>query len=202
MSSRAFLFVHGYEGSGPGHWQHWLAQELRGRGHRVAFPKLPAPEKPRVGEWLRGLARAWDELDEGRSGVTLICHSLGCWLADHVMARDAGRGKASGLQRALLVAPPSPFSLFEPIQDFLPLPLQSRAWAGIAGRSLVLGSDNDEYASEEDFRELAAKIGLPFRLWPGGGHLNAAAGFGAWPFALAWALGETPEAESKGPAGA
>ena len=33
-----FLILHGYLGSGPDHWQSWLAGRLRAAGERVAYP--------------------------------------------------------------------------------------------------------------------------------------------------------------------
>ena len=41
MPSMSFLILHGWQGSGPGHWQTWLAGRLRDRGERVSYPELP-----------------------------------------------------------------------------------------------------------------------------------------------------------------
>ena len=41
MRAVAFLILHGLEGSGPEHWQSWVAGRLRARGHQVAYPDLP-----------------------------------------------------------------------------------------------------------------------------------------------------------------
>ena len=40
------VIVHGYDGSGPGHWQRWLEAELRVRGIAVLIPNLPDPTAP------------------------------------------------------------------------------------------------------------------------------------------------------------
>ena len=37
----AFLILHGLSGSGPGHWQRWLAERLAQDGHTVHLPELP-----------------------------------------------------------------------------------------------------------------------------------------------------------------
>jgi predicted alpha/beta hydrolase family esterase len=177
------VIVHGYDGSGPGHFQHWLKAELLARHVDVRFPELPAPTEPERDAWveaLEALVRA-----RGESSVTFVAHSLGCWAVDHFIARHG----AGGINAALLVAPPSPYSLFEPIQDFLPPPRDAGAWAPIASRTLILGSDDDEYASDDELEDLAERIGASHRIIPGGGHLNAAAGFGPFPLVLEW-LGE------------
>ena len=57
-----FLILHGYMGSGPDHWQRWLAGRLRAQGERVACPDLPDPEHPRRAAWRAAFADA----DRGR----------------------------------------------------------------------------------------------------------------------------------------
>jgi predicted alpha/beta hydrolase family esterase len=176
------LLVHGYDGSGPGHWQHWLNEELGALGVPVEFPALPAPTAPERDAWVDALTTL---IDAATSPVTVVAHSLGCWAVDHYVAR---RG-SERLRAALLVAPPSPYSLFEPIQSFLPPPQSKAAWRAVAERTLVVGSDNDDYAAPEEFEDLARALDVSFQLQKGAGHINAAAGFGPWPFALQWLRG-------------
>lgn len=174
------ILVHGYDGSGPGHWQHWLDETLRARGVDVRFPSLSDPLDPEREAWVTELA----ELVRARGDreVTFVAHSLGCWAVDHYLAQHG----SEGIRAALLVAPPSPYSLFEPIQSFLPPPRDAASYARIAERTRVLGSDDDEYASDDEFESFAKRIGASFRLLPGAGHINAAAGFGPFPMALEW----------------
>lgn len=174
------VIVHGYEGSGPGHFQHWLADELRAASTPFVFPDLPSPAAPIVGEWVRALEEVVAE--RGDAKVTFIAHSLGCWAVDHYVHRH-GTGS---LHAALLVAPPSPYSLFEPIQSFLPPPRNAERWSGIASRTLVVGADDDAYADEDEFVELADRIGVAHRILPGAGHINVDSGFGPFPFARDW----------------
>jgi hypothetical protein len=173
------VIVYGYEGSGPGHWQCWLEAELQRRNVPVAFPDLPDPRAPQKNAWVRALAAV---AAAAPRPVTFVCHSLGCWAVDHLLSE---RG-AGGVHAALLVAPPSPYLLFEPVESFLPPPRQAAAWAPIAPRTLVVGSDNDEFTAPEEFAEIAAALGVRHQLIPGAGHLNVESGYGAWPFALEW----------------
>lgn len=174
------LIVYGYDGSGPGHWQRWLEAELRRRGVPVRCPLLPDPAAPRKDAWVAALAATIAAA--GGAAVTFVCHSLGCWAVDHLF-NERGTGNAHA---ALLVAPPSPYLLFEPVESFLPPPRRREVWAPLAARSLVVGSDNDEFASPEEFEEIARSLGVGCRLVPGGGHLNLAAGYGPWPFVIEW----------------
>jgi predicted alpha/beta hydrolase family esterase len=174
------VIVYGYDGSGPGHWQRWLESELSRRRVPVVFPELPEPLQPRKDVWVAALAAA--VADAGGAPVTFVCHSLGCWAVDHLLAE---RG-ADGVHAALLVAPPSPYLLFEPVDSFLPPPRQRAAWAPIAPRSLLVGSDDDEFTSPDELEEIASAIGVRCRIIPGAGHISTATGYGPWPFVLEW----------------
>lgn len=173
------VIVHGYDGSGPGHWQRWLADEIGARGAAVVFPELPDPAAPQKDVWVTALA---DVVARASGPVTFVCHSLGCWAVDHLLAERGARG----VRAALLVAPPAPDLLFEAVQSFLPPPRRRAAWASLAARTLVVGSDDDDYASAADFAATAAALAVPCRIVPGAGHINVAAGYGPWPFALEW----------------
>ena|ERR1700687_1439675 len=174
------VIVHGYDGSGPGHWQRWLQAELRRRDVPVVFPDLPDPTAPRKELWVAALDRI--VAASGGAPLTFVCHSLGCWAVDHLLAERAPRA----VHAALLVAPPSPFLMFEPVESFLPPPRRAAAWAPLAARTLVVGSDTDEFTSPEEFEEIAGAIGAHCQIIPGAGHINTDAGYGSWPFALDW----------------
>lgn len=173
------VIVHGYDGSGPGHWQHWLYEELKKQGAAVSFPQLSDPLDPSREVWVR-------ELDEvvrsSPTPVVFVAHSLGCWAVDHYLSTHG----AQRVLAALLVTPPSPDSLFEPIQSFFPPALDPRAWEPLRARSWLIGSDNDDYAEAREIEKFAARIGLSHKILSGVGHINASSGFGPFPLALEW----------------
>jgi hypothetical protein len=173
------VIVHGYDGSGPGHWQRWLADELRQRQLPVLFPDLPEPVAPQKDRWVAALA---DVVSSVPPPVTLVCHSLGCWAVDHLFTE---RGLV-GVQAVLLVAPPSPYLLFEPVDSFFPPPCRRDVWAPIAARTLLVGSDNDDVTTPEEIDGIAKTLGIRSHIIPGGRHINIDSGHGPWPFALEW----------------
>jgi predicted alpha/beta hydrolase family esterase len=179
------IIVYGYEGSGPGHWQRWLETELQRRGVRVLLPELPEPAAPQKDAWVAALADIIAA--HGAPPLTFVCHSLGCWALDHLLAE---RGVPTA-RAALLAAPPSPYLVFDAVDSFFPPPRRRAAWAPLAARTLVVGSDNDDFASAEELAGLAAHLGTACKIIPGAGHLNPASGYGPWPFALEWALANT-----------
>ena len=74
---RRFLILHGWEGSGPEHWQSWLAERLRAAGEVVAYPALPDPYAPRLGAWLRALDAERVAAAVGQTRV--VCSDVDAW---------------------------------------------------------------------------------------------------------------------------
>jgi predicted alpha/beta hydrolase family esterase len=176
------VLVYGYEGSGPGHWQRWAAATLAERGVTVAFPELPDPSAPQKGVWVAELRTVVEAAARRGDPVTFLCHSLGCWAVDHLLSEHGSQG----IHAALLVAPPSPFLLFDPVDSFLPPPRRAEVWAPLAPRTLLVGSDNDDYASAAELEGVGRELGVACRILPAAGHINIAAGYGPWPFVLEW----------------
>ena len=179
MFAAMIVIVHGYEGSGAGHWQHWLSAKLGAGPLPFAFPQLPKPLAPEREEWVTALARV---VADSADPVLFVAHSLGCWAVDHYLKTHG----ATKVRAALLVTPPSPFSLFEPIQSFLPPPRDAAVWSSIAAQSLLIGSDNDDHAGPEEIQELAERLRIEHRILEGVGHINTASGFGPFPLAEDW----------------
>jgi len=178
------VLVYGYDGSGPGHWQRWLHGELLRREVPVVFPELSDPLQPDKDRWVAELAEV---VAAAPTPVRFIAHSLGSWAVDHYLHERGSVGVAG----ALLVAPPSPYLFFDPVETFLPPPRDRAAWAPIADRSLIVASDNDDFATAEEVEEIAIQLGLRFELLQGAGHINPASGHGPLPIALEWAGGST-----------
>lgn len=164
---RSFLILHGLDGSGPEHWQTWLAGRLRERGEHVAYPDLPDAAEPVLDDWLDTLRAEMSALP---GEPIVLCHSLGCILWLH----------HGGPERALLVAPPAQLPELPP--SFFPAPmpqgLDAELWC----------SDDDPYCPSGAASLYGDPLGLRVRVFPGGGHLNTDAGYGAWPEAESWAL--------------
>ena len=135
-----FLILHGYMGSGPDHWQRWLAGRLRAKGERVASPGLPDPEHPRRATWRAAFADAIED------GATVIAHSLACvvWL-DHC----ADPVCPARPERVLLVAPPSRAGAPDALAEFFPVPLDAGRVAAAAGSTRLACAPDDPYCPED-----------------------------------------------------
>jgi predicted alpha/beta hydrolase family esterase len=169
-----FLILHGLGGSGPEHWQSWLADRLREDGRPVDYPALPDPHHPELEAWL-------GELDALRApGQVVICHSLACCLWLHHRARGGPPA-----ERVLFVAPACPEPMLPEIAGFFPVPLEP----ALADGARVACSDADPYCPAGAAAVFAAPLGLAVDLLPGALHVNPESGYGPWPAALAWAQG-------------
>ena len=187
--ARSFLILHGYEGSGPGHWQSWLAERLAAAGERVSYPDLPDPHEPSLPAWRDALA------EELRREPTVVAHSLACILWLHHCRAPVAEGARAA--RVLLVAPPSLAGAPEPIRSFFPVPLDAAQVAAAAEETRLVCSDDDPYCPEGAAALYGEPLALPFDLLEGAGHVNADAGFGPWPAAAAWCYGERAIASSR-----
>ena len=170
------LILHGLDGSGPGHWQRWMAEELAAAGVPVRVPDLPDPDAPALEAWLAALA------DEPLAGTTVLCHSLACLLWLHAAARGT-----TGAARVLLVAPPSPASDVPELKPFLPVSIDPDAVAAAADSTSLLCGTGDPYCPEGAHTAYAG-LRVPTTVVPEGGHLNVDAGYGPWPDLLTWVL--------------
>ncbi|MFF2494635.1 RBBP9/YdeN family alpha/beta hydrolase [Agromyces sp. NPDC058064] len=200
------LILHGWQNRRPeGHWQRWLAAELRGLGHEVRYPQLPEPDAPLRADWLAALEAELRGTDPEQ--LTVVAHSLGCllWVA-HATARAAAGQDVPTARRVVLVAPPSDAVLatIPEIASFAATrPAASAAGEGdpavaaaevgpglraaLAAASLeppvVVAGDDDEYSPVEA-DGLAARFGLERIVVEGGGHLTIDDGFGPFPLLL------------------
>ncbi|MFL5893511.1 MAG: RBBP9/YdeN family alpha/beta hydrolase [Thermoleophilaceae bacterium] len=180
--SRSFLILHGLEGSGPGHWQTWLAARLREHGEAVRYPDLPEPFEPQPDDWLAVLRTELDALDGER---VVLCHSLGCllWL---LHARDGARAAAD---RVLLVAPPC-LREVAAVERFWPEGVTAADVERACPATLMVWSAPDPYCPASAPAAFPGVFPRAIEI-PGGGHLNTDAGYGPWPLVEQWALGET-----------
>jgi predicted alpha/beta hydrolase family esterase len=187
----AFLILHGLGGSGPGHWQPWLADRLARDGHTVRFPDLPDPHSPDPQVWKLAVLAELADGPTAFGGVcpdggerVVICHSLSCiaWLA-------ASEEIERPVDRVALVAPPSLGSGVPEVLPFFPVIATAQGVAAAAHHTRLICSDDDPYCPEGAATLYGGPLDLPIDLHRGRGHLNIDSGLGPWPAMEAWAQG-------------
>ncbi|MBN2896880.1 MAG: alpha/beta hydrolase [Campylobacterales bacterium] len=170
---RKVLILHGWHASPPPHWQDWLARELVSRGVIVAFVQLSNPMNPSLALWLREAAEALAALRPD----TVVCHSLGNVLWWHLCHTQ----RALHVESLLMVAPPRDLSDYEAVAEFFPVALPQELYAT---ESLLVTSEDDPYLNKAEALRFARALGVKHISFQNMGHINAASGYGPWPWML------------------
>ncbi|MFI0463922.1 MULTISPECIES: RBBP9/YdeN family alpha/beta hydrolase [Saccharopolyspora] len=185
MSEMHVLLIHGMTGSGPWHWQHWLAAQLRDQGVRVDLPSLPDPDRPVLDRWLPVLRERLEAVPR-EAELVVAAHSCGVALWLHHAATIAGRDRRA--DRVLLVSPPALDWRHPDAQDITPYPTDAAALRRAAGITRLVVGTGDPYLSMYRAHALAADLQVEMDVILDGEHLNTDAGYGPWPSVLRWAL--------------
>lgn len=167
-----FLFLPGYQGSGPSHWQRFWHDSFA----HSTWVEDQDFSKPRKKRWLDNLARA---IAGAEDSVFLIAHSLACHQVAHfVQSQNPLLEKITG---ALLVAPPDPSRPIFPQEalDFCPM-----AKTPFPFESLVIASENDPYGSSAFAKESCRFWQADFINAGELGHINADSSIADWPQGL------------------
>jgi predicted alpha/beta hydrolase family esterase len=170
------LIVPGLRDHVPEHWQTLLEQSLPGA---VSVPRL-SEGKLSCAAWIEALDRALARIVDP---VVLVAHSAGCMMVAHW-----AKAHRRAIRGALLATPPD---LESPLPAGYPTleALQTNGWlptprAPLPFPSIVAASTNDPLARLERIEALAIDWGSRLVQLGEVGHLNPAAGYGAWPRAM------------------
>ena len=175
------MIIPGWHGSGDGHWQTWLEEQLQAAGRDTRRPAFTDLDEPALDDWLAALRTALADLPA--DGYDVVAHSLGAilWLHHVVEPGDSPRPA-----RVALVSPVSPRTTIPEIAGFFPPPLDIDAVRHGADGTVLIAGDDDGYLPEG----IAAAYALPLKIAttviPNGGHLNVETGYGEWPAMLDW----------------
>lgn len=179
------LLLHGHTGSGPEHWQSWLAGELANTGGVVDVPQLTDPDRPDLEVWLAELRHHLEAAPRDGERI-LLAHSCGALLWLHHAARLAENHDAPRFDRVLLAAPPGPRWTHPEVHGFTPAPLDAAGVRRAAGWTQLVVGDDDETCSVDEAVVMAAQLKIDLDVIPRGAHLNTAAGYGPWPAVREW----------------
>ncbi|MFD1145748.1 RBBP9/YdeN family alpha/beta hydrolase [Saccharothrix hoggarensis] len=190
MSLPHTLILHGLGGSGPEHWQNWLAGELAHHGGSVDLPWFSSPDRPRLSAWLDELRSHLAAMPTSSGGTgsverVVVAHSLAGLLWLHHAAGPFD--ESLRVDRVLLVAPPAVDFAGEPlISEFLHPALDPAAVRRAAGSTRLVVGEGDPYCPVAKGKELAEALRIEVDVIVGGAHLNVDAGYGSWPAVLKW----------------
>jgi uncharacterized protein len=178
------VIIPGLDGSGPDHWQTWLAGELRAADRQVAIPDLPSLDAPQLPEWLAALGSTLASLETDRFDV--VAHSLGGMLWLHHASHTLDVETLPRPARVALVSIPAPDISVPQCEGFFPPPIDIAAVRAAANGTVLVGSDNDPFCPGGIARVYGAPLKIATTVIPGAAHLNVESGHGPWPAMLDW----------------
>ncbi|GAA0531548.1 alpha/beta hydrolase [Saccharopolyspora thermophila] len=185
MSEMHVLLVHGMTGSGPWHWQQWLAGQLREQeGVVVDLPALPDADRPVLERWLPVLRERLAAVPPDAE-LVVAAHACGVALWLHHATTIEGRFRRA--DRVLLVAPPAPDWQYPDARGITPYPTDAAALRRAAGITRLVVGTGDPYLSMYQAHALAEALQVEMDVILDGEHLNTDAGYGPWPSVLRWA---------------
>ncbi len=103
--------------------------------------------------------------------VVVLAHSIGCMATIFAMTK-------AQIAAAVLVAPADAERSDAPgaLHTFTPIPMKP-----LVSPALLIASDSDPYCTIDRAQGFAQAWKVDWEIVPGGGHINADAGFGPWP---------------------
>lgn len=162
-----YLIVPGYGNSAPDHWQSYYERILP-RCKRV---QQKSWDKPVMSDWISAIHA--EVMHQDPEKTILITHSLGGIALAHWARHHPVRIKG-----AMIVAPPDlefPFQDLS-LESFTPIPT-----AKFPFPSIVVGSTNDHWATQERTRTFAKNWGSELVFIGDAGHINVDSGHHQWP---------------------
>ena len=170
MRRPSYLILHGYQGSGPGHWQTWLAGRLRSGDAAVHYPDLPDADAPAL-HALAGRAARRARRDRRAADRRLPLAGVRAVAASRRRGRRRRRARAA--RRAAVAGRAS-----------------RTCWPG-SSRCRTWSRRTRGWSAPTTIRTAprARTRSIPGRptSCPGQGHINPDAGYGPWPAVEAWA---------------
>lgn len=171
------VLLHGSYGSPAVNWLPWLANQLQLEGVAVSVPRFPTPEGQNLKNWTEAF---FQQVAPLHPRMVLVGHSMGAGMILRLleMAETPVLGCVLvGGWTGLLGSPE-----FDPIiHSFFETPFDWHRIRSKAGKLNILHGDNDPYVPLGLGKKLAADLDMPLTVVPGGGHLNAEAGYREFP---------------------
>ena len=162
------LLLHGIDSTPQDNWFPWLRTELENQGHTVTAPHLPTHNDLQPEEWISQVAKKPD---------IIIAHSLGCVVALKLLEKWS-------MDKAILVAPvwgPSDHQYTHIVDRFVSQDFDFDLIRENCSKIHILHGNDDPYTPLEQVERLAKELGTDIEIVERGRHLNADAGYEAFP---------------------
>lgn len=177
MNTPQVIIFHGTGAAPSANWFPWLQHELEERGIGAAVPAFPTPEHQ---SWACWRELFYDQFQYLTPGMILVGHSVGCAMILRLLEESHHAVRRTFLTAGWtgLLSNPE----FDPlIHSFCDGSFDWEQIRAQAGKVMMFHGDDDPYVPLARAQELAHHLGAALEVLAGGGHLNLAAGYNAFP---------------------
>ena len=174
-----FFIIHGIYGHPDENWFPWLKKELEKKGYEVIVPKFPTPIGQSLERWMKIFKRYENKVNQD---TVIIGHSLGAAFVLRYLEQSDKEIRAAFLVSGYHYVLENQFK--ELNKSFVDKKFNWNRIIENCENFFVIGSDNDEYISEDVTRQLSFNLNAELHIIPNGGHLNSKAGYNKFPFLI------------------
>jgi predicted alpha/beta hydrolase family esterase/8-oxo-dGTP pyrophosphatase MutT (NUDIX family) len=171
------LIIHGAYGNPDENWFPWLKKELESLDYNVLVPNFPTPENQSLNAWMEVVEPYLSKLDKES---VLVGHSIGAVFLLSILEKlEHPAATALFVSGFLHDLGDKNFDTIN--NSFYNKELDWEKIRNTARYIAVLHGDNDPYVPKSEAHNLAEKLDVQAAIIPEGGHLNADAGYVAFP---------------------
>lgn len=161
---KVFL-LHGWEGTPDNIWFPSLRKKLEKWGFEVIIPKFPNSDFPKYSEWKSYFIDNYaSQLDENS---IILGHSLGAGFIQRFFTEEDVK-----VDKIILTAPTPDSCGVDEIKDFFEADFDYGKIKNASHSVTILGSENDNYISQDKFKTLTKQLDGKFILCEGLGHFG------------------------------
>jgi predicted alpha/beta hydrolase family esterase len=171
------MIIHGSFGNPNEKWFPWLREQLEARDTTVFVPQFPSPPQQDLASWREAFAAYTELMDED---IIFVGHSLGpafiLSLLERAQRPIHACVFASGFVELL------GNEKFDAVnRTFVEKTFDWKKIKENCGKFIILHGEDDPYVPLTAAQYLAKNVDTEVIVIPNGGHLNASAGFSAFP---------------------
>src|SRR3989338_3555878 len=172
---RVFL-VHGWAVNPNNYWFPWLKKELEKKDYKVFVPRMPNPKFPEIETWVSFLKEQVGEVDKK---TFFVGHSIGCQtIMRYLETLDENErtGKiifVAGFFNLPFLETGKEKTIAKP---WLETKIDTEKIKKIAGKTVAIFSDNDEYVPLSDKEIFKKRLDAEIVVLHGKGHFSEGSG--------------------------
>lgn len=172
------VIVHGWKDKVNRGWIPWLKEECEKRGYKVEIPEMPNPNRPKLEDWIKSIAKC---VGKPSKNCFFVGHSLGCITILRYL-ETLNEGEEIG--GSLLIAGFSHDLGFIELDTYFDKPIEWDEINSHCKKFTVMHSDNDPHVPVEQGEIFRQMLDARVIILEGMQHFRSSEGVLELPIAL------------------